>query len=186
MKKTIIALALLILTFSIFNFYEKNSFNIYIKKTNKEKIMNIPINKDAPVKSKNQIEIKAPIKTVWKVLTDIKRWPKWQKAVTKTEIIGNIEEGKAFYWKADGLSFRSKIHTIKPYLAFGWTGTTIGASAIHNWTFIEKDNQTIVVVEESLQGIFPQLFKKYFQKNLDNGVLKNLQELKEYCESNMN
>ena len=65
---------------------------------------------------------------------------------------------------------------------FGWTGTTPGASEIHNWFFESRGNTTIVKVEESLQGVFPRLFKPYFQKNLDAGVLKNLQELKSAAE----
>jgi hypothetical protein len=32
--------------------------------------------------------------------------------------------------------------------------------------------------EESLHGVFPKIFKKYFQKNLDKGVQTNLQEWK--------
>jgi uncharacterized membrane protein len=145
--------------------------------------MNIPINKNAPVQSGNQIEIQAPVDVIWNVLTDIQNWPKWQKAVTETVVEGKIEEGTTFRWKAGGLSFKSRIHTSKPHTAFGWTGTTIGASAIHNWTFTEKDQRTtIVVVEESLEGLLPKLFRKNFQKNLDNGVLKNLKELKEAAE----
>lgn len=145
--------------------------------------MNIPINENAPVKSRNQIEVQAPVETVWNTLTDIKNWPKWQKAVTETTVGEKIEEGTNFKWKAGGLSFKSKIHTSKPNTAFGWTGTTIGASAIHNWTFMKKDNNTTtVLVEESLQGVFPKLFKKYFQNNLDNGVLTSLMELKDASE----
>ncbi|MCV4785426.1 hypothetical protein OFM36_38950, partial [Escherichia coli] len=79
-----------------------------------------------------------------------------QKAVTKTivdEDIEDIKEGTTFKWKANGILFKSKIHTSKPNAEFGWTGTTIGAKAIHNWTFLNKDdNTTIVIVEESLQG----------------------------------
>jgi len=145
--------------------------------------MHIPINKNAPVQSGNQIEIQAPVDVIWNVLTDIQNWPKWQKAVTETVVEGKIEEGTTFRWKAGGLSFKSRIHTSKPRTAFGWTGTTIGASAIHNWTFTEKDQRTtIVVVEESLEGLLPKLFRKNFQKNLDHGVLKNLKELKEAAE----
>ena len=40
----------------------------------------------------------------------------------------------------------------------------------------------MIRVEESLQGVFPRLLKKYFQKNLDNGVQKNLQDLKNASE----
>lgn len=146
--------------------------------------MRIPINEKAPVKSKNQTDIFAPIDTVWQILTDIKHWPQWQKAVTSTTAPDKIEEGTTFQWKADGLSFTSKIHTSQRNSAFGWTGTTLGASAIHNWTFIRKDdNLTTVVVEESLQGILPQLFRKFFQKNLDKTVLTNLMELKAAAES---
>lgn len=65
---------------------------------------------------------------------------------------------------------------------FGWTGKTLGASAIHNWVFEKKDEKTIVTVEESLQGLLPSLFRKYFQKNLDAGIITNLKELKSASE----
>ena len=145
--------------------------------------MNIPINENASVKSKNQIEIDAPLATVWDVLTDINNWANWQKAVLETIVDGEIKEGTRFNWKAGGLSFKSRIHTVNSMSMFGWTGTTFGASAIHNWTFKEKDNKTIVKVEESLQGVFPRLFRGYFQKNLDAGVRTNLEELKTASES---
>jgi uncharacterized membrane protein len=176
-----ILLAIVVITLCFF-YYESYLFNQYIDNSNKKGNMNIPINENAPVKSRNQIEIKSPIDTVWSILTDIKNWTKWQSAVTETMVEGKIEEGTNFKWKAGGLSFKSKIHTSKPKTEFGWTGTTIGASAIHNWTFIKKDNSTIVIVEESLQGVFPRLFSGYFQKNLDKGILTNLMELKSASE----
>lgn len=183
MKKILFILLALVVVIIFFFYYESYSFKQYIEKSNQKDNMNIPINENAPVKSKNQIEIHAPVDTVWNILTDIKNWNKWQTAVTETIVDEKIEEGIEFEWKAGGLSFKSKIHTSKPYTAFGWTGTTIGASAIHNWTFIKKGNDTtIVIVEESLQGVFPKLFKKYFQSNLDKGVLTNLMELKNASE----
>lgn len=144
--------------------------------------MNIPINDNAPVKSKNQIEINAPVNVVWQTLTDISDWTRWQKAVTETKVLGEIKEGTPFNWKAGGLSFKSKIHTANPVSMFGWTGKTLGASAIHNWVFEKKDEKTIVTVEESLQGLLPSLFRKYFQKNLDAGIITNLKELKSASE----
>jgi uncharacterized membrane protein len=182
MKRTLYILLTLLLIIVLFSAYEKYIFNNFINNPIKGN-MNIPINNNAPVKSRNQIEIEAPIDTVWKILTDIKNWTKWQKAVSETIVLGQIEEGTKFNWKAGGLSFESKIHTAKLNSKFGWTGSTIGASAIHNWTFEEKDYKTIVIVEESLQGVFPKLFRSYFQKNLDSGVLTNLNELKREAES---
>lgn len=145
--------------------------------------MNVQINDQAPVKANSQAEIDAPLFSVWNILTNITGWPSWQKAVTKTKVSGDISEGTVFHWKAGGFSFISKIHTSVPYSAFGWTGTTIGVSAIHNRRFEVRDNKTIVTVEESLQGFLPKLFRKYFQKNLEAGILTNLKELKTASES---
>lgn len=182
MKKIIYILLTIATIITFYFYYDNNSFNNYIENSKRKENMNIPINERAPVISRNQIKIDAPVETVWKVLTNIKNWPKWQKAVTETQVLGNIEEGTQFNWKANGLSLKSKVHTSNPYTEFGWTGKTLGAYAIHNWIFIKKDNTTVVVVEESLQGVLPKLFKSYFQKNLDNGVLTNLMELKSYSE----
>lgn len=68
-----------------------------------------------------------------------------------------------------------------PHL-FGWTGTTIGTSAVHNWTFADRDGSTLVKVEESLEGMLPRLFKRYFQRTLDQGIQTSLEELKQRAE----
>lgn len=145
--------------------------------------MNISINKNAPVKSTGAIEINAPIDKVWQILTAINDWPSWQSEVTESNLKGDIKEGTIFKWKAGGLSFTSQIHTVEPKTKFGWTGKTIGASAVHNWFFSFENGNTIIKVEESLQGVFPNLFKNYFQKNLDKGVQLNLKELKSASET---
>jgi len=145
--------------------------------------MNIPINPKAPVKSKSQIEINAPVDSVWNILTDIHKWTNWQKAVSETAVHGKIMEGTQFDWKAGGLSFKSRIHTSVPKSMFGWTGRTLGTAAVHNWFFEARDNKTWVKVEESLQGVLPRLFSGYFQRNLDTGVIRNLEELKAAAEN---
>ncbi|MBS1929427.1 MAG: SRPBCC family protein [Chitinophagaceae bacterium] len=144
--------------------------------------MNNTINDKAPVKSKNKIDIAAAAEVVWDKLADISNWPAWQKGVTHTVVYGEIKEGTRFDWKAGGLSFKSQIHTSIREKEFGWTGKILGASAVHNWYFEEKENKTIVTIEESLQGILPSLFTRYFQKILDSGIIKNLEELKEAVE----
>lgn len=125
MKKVLyLALAIVIIIILYF-WYESYCFKYYIENQNQKNNMNIPINETAPVKSKNQIEIAASIDTVWKILTEINDWPKWQKSVTEVIVNSKIKEGSQFNWKAGGLSFKSKIHTSIPKSEFGWTGTTI-------------------------------------------------------------
>lgn len=171
-------LTLVILSILSFFYYERVSFNKYLENQIVQYNMNIPINEKAPVRSQNQIEIEASLDVVWETLTDIPKWPEWKKDIKKAVVHGEIKQGTEFDWKAGGLSFQSRIHTSNPKSGFGWTGTTFGASAIHNWFFESKGNTTVVRVEESLQGVFPILFKGFFQKNLDSGIIKDLQELK--------
>jgi len=144
--------------------------------------MNIPVNKHAPVFAEDQITIATKASDVWEVLTAIEAWPKWQSDVSEAQLKGALAEKTEFVWKAGGLKFRSKIHTMNHGAEFGWTGRTLGASAIHNWTFTESKGSTTILVEECLQGIFPSLFRKYFQKNLILGLKKNLEELKAAAE----
>jgi uncharacterized protein YndB with AHSA1/START domain len=146
--------------------------------------MHIPVNQNAPVKSRGELIIHAPIEKLWHVLTDIDHWPSWQSAVTESKLSGSLAEGTIFRWKAGGLSFVSKIHTIKPYHKFGWTGKTIGTSAIHNWFFEEHDGQTLLIVEECLEGFLPRLFRGYFQKMVEKGIQNNLRELQTAAERN--
>jgi hypothetical protein len=145
--------------------------------------MNISVNHNAPVIARAEITIQATIVIVWNVLTTINSWPEWQKAITKAQLNGELKEGVRFEWKAGGLRFRSQVHTMQKPTAFGWTGKTIGANAIHNWTMTDHDQTTIVNVEESLQGILPSLFKRSFQNTLQKGMNASLEELKATCES---
>lgn len=144
--------------------------------------MNIPINSKAPVKSSNQISIDAPANIVWDLLTRIAEWPDWQKSVTSARLHGELKEGTSFTWKASNLTFNSKIHTISPQSRFGWTGVTVGVSAIHNWKFEIQNGKTMVSVEECLEGLLPNLFRKFFQRNLDTGIKTSLEELKTAAE----
>jgi hypothetical protein len=140
--------------------------------------MRISITKNAPVKSFGKIEIKAPVAKVWQILTSINDWPSWQSEVTESNLKESLKEGASFKWKAGGLTFFSVIHTCQPMNEFGWTGKTLGASAVHNWYFTMENENAIIKVEESLQGIFPKIFKNYFQKQLDKGIQLNLEDLK--------
>jgi hypothetical protein len=144
---------------------------------------NIPINPNAPVVEENNIWINVAPQKVWMVLTQINQWPNWQKAVTFAQLYGLPETGVDFTWKASGLTFTSNIHTAVAYSHFGWTGKTIGASAIHNWQLQAEQNGTRVTVSECLDGLLPRFLKKMFKQQLKVGMLKSLQELKAASEN---
>jgi uncharacterized membrane protein len=144
-------------------------------------IMNISINENAPVIAKNEILINAPLEKVFSTLTDINNWVNWRHSISKCILIDPVAENAKFTWSSGGLNYKSVIHTIKED-AFGWTGTTIGAYAIHNWFFKEIDGKTLVKVEESLEGFFISSMKKSMKEKLEKFMITDLTELKKECE----
>lgn len=136
--------------------------------------MNIEVEQSIPCFSKGEIFVNAPIEHVFNTIADINNWPKWQSPVSTAHIDGNTEQGKLFTWKANGLAIKSKLHTVLPYSEIGWTGKIWWIKAIHNWCLSSEGNGTRIIVKESMRGFGASILKK----TLDEGIAKNLQELK--------
>jgi uncharacterized protein YndB with AHSA1/START domain len=141
------------------------------------------INEKAPVKCSKTITINADRKKVWAVLTNIDNWATWQTDISKPKLNGELKSATTFDWKTGGAKIHSTLHTVNPTSQFGWTGKTFGVFAIHNWTITETDVKTTVQVDESMQGFLAGLFKKSFNKNLEKGMQKWLDLLKQECET---
>lgn len=144
---------------------------------------NIPVDSTAPVMCSKTITIQADPEKVWKVLTEINEWSSWQKDIPFASVEGDIASGSTFKWKTGGAKITSKLHTVKPGSAFGWTGNTMGLYAIHNWQLQEVNGATVVTVAESMDGLLARLFRKSFHKSLEQGMDRWLTMLKEKVES---
>lgn len=139
-------------------------------------------NNNVPVRCSKTIAINKDSKKVWKVLTNINNWTNWQTDITKTKLNGELKPQTTFDWYSGGAKIHSTLHTVEPYRQFGWTGKTFGIFAVHNWTLTETEGYTKVDVDESMEGLLAGLFKKSFNKSLDNGMQKWLELLKQECE----
>ena len=137
--------------------------------------MKIEVNKSAKRYAKEEIFINASVVTVFKLISEINNWKRWQSNVEKVSIIGEPKEGTSFKCKTGVLSVVSKLHTLEPFTEIGWTGKIWWITAVHNWYFQEEENgKCKVTVEESLNGFLAGLVSK----SLREGMIKNLQELK--------
>jgi uncharacterized protein YndB with AHSA1/START domain len=141
------------------------------------------INNNAPVKCSKSITIQASSEKVWSIITNINDWARWQSDITNPNLKGDLKPGSTFDWKTGGASIHSTLHTVEPSKNFGWTGKTFGMYAIHNWQLSESNGQTIVTVDESMEGFLAGLLKKSFNKNLEKGMQKWLELLKSECEA---
>jgi len=136
------------------------------------------INTCAPVFARKEIIINAPIEKVWQIQSDIEAWPSWQPDITTVKLDGDLKEGAVFRWKAQGLTIRSRLHTVEPDRRIGWTGNALGMYAIHNWTFEADRETTRAITEESLSGWLTRMMKIVDPHFLEKSLEATLQRLK--------
>lgn len=144
---------------------------LYVGIINGQK-MNIEANTKAKAYSTDSIEINAPVEKVFSLVADINNWPKWFEGVTEVKLDGNIHEGTNFTWKAKGYKIKSKIHTLKPNAAIGWTGKIWWINAVHNWRFKNiKNGKTLVTIQENFSGLGSSFMKNSLKNDMENDLL---------------
>ena len=76
--------------------------------------MSIPvgIDGDAPVRVHHEIDINAPLETVWRLLADVDNWPAWQAAITGARLDGAFEPGTSFEWTSYDFTVVSTIYAV--------------------------------------------------------------------------
>lgn len=137
------------------------------------------INQEASLRDSQSIIINAPISKVWKLLSELEKWPDWNPDI-KAVKADQFEVGQTFKWTINGTSLTSTLRMIKPEEALSWTGSVMGIKAIHVWSLEETEgNQTIVTTEESMQGFFTLFFS---HQKLHATLLHWLDRLKQKAE----
>lgn len=134
--------------------------------------MNIETNSKAKAYAIDSIEINAPLEKVYYLLADINNWPDWFDGVSETKVIGTVQEGSEFIWKAKGYKIKSRLHTLRANSDMGWTGKMWWIKATHNWNFKNSENgKTIVVVQENFSGLGSSFMKNSLKKDMRKDLL---------------
>ncbi|MFE4018352.1 SRPBCC family protein [Streptomyces sp. NPDC059101] len=126
------------------------------------------VDPDAQVRYKTETVIHAPLRTVWKLQTDVARWPAWQASVESVERLdhGPFRTGSAFRWTmpvppnpstpATRLEITSTVEQLKRNSCIRWTGPAIGTGlridGVHVWNFTEVEGGVRVSTEETHTG----------------------------------
>ncbi len=138
---------------------------------------------NAVLKTVKEIEIQAPLDTVWKLQTDINSWDKWQSEISEAKLYGSLESGAKFRWKSGGFTLNSIIEKVELNKIIGWSGSGFGASAIHIWEFSTLENgNTLVQTSESMDGWLVKLLKGMMKKKLNKSLDTWLSALKKVAE----
>jgi hypothetical protein len=137
----------------------------------------VNINRNAPAIAEGELQIAADPDTVWQVLADLERWPRWNPDVRSIALDGPLAPGSVFRWRA-GTSLTSTLKVVDRPRELAWTGTTMGIRAVHVFRFEPRDVGTQASSEESWDGLIPRLFKRFSRLSLERGIRSMLERLK--------
>jgi uncharacterized protein YndB with AHSA1/START domain len=141
------------------------------------------IDENAPVISREEILVDAPLDTVWSLHTDISSWSEWLPEIDASTLEGPLDVGTFFRWQTSGLSIESSIEEIEPLRRIVWSGSAQGIMAMHVWTMTPGENGVIVRTEESWDGEPVRAQPEEMQLALDGSLLGWLQSLKHEAEA---
>ncbi|MFG3281486.1 SRPBCC family protein [Streptomyces sp. NPDC048111] len=126
------------------------------------------VDPDAAVRYRTEKVIHAPLSTIWKLQTDVQRWPSWQAPVSSVERLyhGPLRPGAAFRWTtpippnpstpATSLSITSTVQQVRHHTCIRWTGPADGEGlhidGVHVWNFIKVKDGVLVRTEETHTG----------------------------------
>jgi uncharacterized protein YndB with AHSA1/START domain len=141
------------------------------------------INADAPVITRDEILIQAPIETIWDIQTNVAEWPSWQPDVDGVQTEGPLEPGSEFRWQTAGLDITSTVEEIDAPRRIVWGGPAQGIVAVHVWTFEPKDDGVLVRTAESWDGEPVTAQRETLQGALDGSLRAWLENLKRTAET---
>ncbi|WP_329026256.1 SRPBCC family protein [Streptomyces sp. NBC_00690] len=157
------------------------------------------VDPDALVRHRTETVIHAPLRTIWKLQTDVERWPSWQAPVTRVDRLdhGPLREGSAFRWTtpvppnpvtpATSLDITSTVEQLKRNSCIRWTGPAIGEGlhidGIHVWTFTKVKGGVRVSTEETHTGPQVDANVPFATEVLGQGLEAWLRDLKTTAEA---
>ncbi|MFD4028641.1 SRPBCC family protein [Streptomyces sp. NPDC058576] len=153
----------------------------------------------AKVRARTETVIDAPLSAVWKLQTDVERWPSWQTHVTSMDRLdhGPFRPGSAFRWTtpvppnpatpATSLDITSTVEQLKRGSCIRWTGPAVGEGlhidGVHVWSFQQVRGGVLVRTEETHTGEQVDADVPYATEILKQGLEAWLGELKTAAEA---
>jgi uncharacterized protein YndB with AHSA1/START domain len=140
------------------------------------------INEDAPVITRDEIVVRAPIETIWEIQTNVDDWPSWQPDVDGAESDGPLEVGSVFRWQTAGLDITSTVKEVDAPRRIVWGGPAQGIVAVHVWTLESQADRVLVRTAESWEGAPVEAQVETLQGALDGSLRAWLENLKRTAE----
>ncbi|ABD12618.1 hypothetical protein CcI156_20170 [Frankia sp. CcI156] len=89
------------------------------------------LDEKAPVKAAAEISVAAPTEKVWRLISEIDRWPAWNPAVRDVQVHGGVAVDTSFIWVNGKSRVRSTLAVVDPLHEITWSGVSAGIKAVH-------------------------------------------------------
>lgn len=133
------------------------------------------------------INIEAPVKTVWQVLTDWNDYPNWNPFIKKIE--GILELGSSLTAQIDTMTFRPTVTQLEAPYQLNWLGHLFFKGLFdgeHQFRLEALPNgHTQLHHSEYFSGLLIPLFKKQLLGNTKSGFEAMNQALKQHVEAQL-
>ncbi|WP_328494814.1 SRPBCC family protein [Streptomyces sp. NBC_00414] len=149
----------------------------------------VTVAKNAPVVSRASVVIEAPLKTVWKLHTDIDAWETWIPEITpaRKKTPGPLRPGAVFEWSPQNMKVTSTVTAVEQGRCTAWAAPVNGIDGVHLFTFKQVKGGVLATTEESWAGAPVEADIPGNQAALDAGLndwvnrLKSTAETKSGC-----
>jgi uncharacterized protein YndB with AHSA1/START domain len=138
---------------------------------------------DAPVDIRLEVEVDASPEQVWRLVSQVDRWPGWHVGVRFAALRGELVPGTLMQWRADGMRITSYVQEVEVERRFGFTLKTLGASGYFRWSLEPMlDGGTLVRSEEVWDGLGVRFLRRTLRKTLQRSRTSWLEALRDRVE----
>ena len=139
--------------------------------------------RDAPVFAEGEIQIRADVQVVWDLMARIDDWPRWNPDIKSARLEGPLAEGSRFTWRSGPGTITSTLRSVRSRQEIGWSGRSLGITALHVWRLDSTPGGTVVRTEESWEGLPARLLRGWSHRTVKSAIDSGLRHLKGAAEA---
>lgn len=139
------------------------------------------LDEKAPVNAVAEISVAAPAEKVWRLISEIDRWPTWNPVVRDVCIDGGVAVDASFTWVNGKSRIRSTLAVVDPLHEITWSGVSAGIKAVHR-NVLERTPDGMVRVTSMESMSMPFLGLIFSSAKLQSGLNDWLTALRQAAE----
>ena len=125
--------------------------------------------------------IQSEIKAIWRLMSEVNRWPEWNKAISFARLEGVFVKGTPFRWTS-GVNIRSTLEDVIINKRIVWSTKSVGVKTVQSWEFKKTDEGVMVFISQSAEGWLTKIASQAVTKKLHKNLNEFLFSLKHAAE----